>query len=130
MLASSTANRQLLRDITICPVCLSNFHDRSRLVSHLSETRIRSVNRGTNCHFEFLQIPGAILPEGTSQSIELRSKQREALAKARTQGHTHVIAEKAVSKGRDSVLKGIVSKPYHLRRRISIKTSLTTLLAL
>ena len=126
----TSAIARSLPDITICPVCLSNFHERSRLVSHLSETRTRSATRGTNCHFEFLKIPGAVLPEGTIPSAELRGRQKEAFASARKKGHTHVIAEKAATKGRDSVLKGMVSKPYHLRRRIPTKTSLATLLAL
>ena len=117
-------------NITICPICFTNFHERIRLVNHLSDTRIRFVTRGTNCHFWFVKTPGAILCPEAKLSPELAKEQNALLTNARSQGHTHVLAVKSAKKGLPSVLKGVRTKPYHLRRRISTKTSLTILLAL
>ena len=111
------------RNITVCCICKSEFHTRLRLVAHLSDHRIRSKLRGTNCHHEFLKIPGAILSEGTALSPALRQQQNAALTVARAGGHSRVLAKRAAIKGRPNILHGFVPKPYHMRNRISSKTS-------
>jgi len=40
--------------VSKCPICLTDFGNRARLITHLSERRIQSKVRQTNCHFEFM----------------------------------------------------------------------------
>ena len=116
-----------LPDISVCPVCFTNFNNRARLLVHLSETRIRSKVRATNCKIEFLKLPQYQLRVCTDEASKIQIEQRDLIKKARDLGHSHVIASVPSKRGSCSVLKGSRWKPRHLLRRISGKSSISYL---
>ena len=80
----------LVPDTSVCPVCHTDFVHRSRLISHLSDNRVRSKKRGTCCHHEFVKsLPPAL---SAAEKSRLRQENAAELRAARRQGHTHVIA--------------------------------------
>ena len=113
----------LVPDTSICPTCDSDFRNRFRLISHLSDQRVFSRTRGTSCHIEFMKSAPQPLPEQTR--ARLRVQQTEALCNARSAGHKHVIAHMPSLRGRPSVLKKTRGAPSRSipepRRRITGK---------
>ena len=81
---------ELVPDTSVCPVCHVNFVQRARLLSHLSDKRIRSKKRGMCCHIEFMRTnPQPLEPKIVN---ELRTEQASVLRHARKAGHTHAMA--------------------------------------
>eukprot|EP00973_Karenia_brevis_P006048 822141-Karenia_brevis.AAC.1 len=80
----------LVPDISVCPVCGTDFIERPRLISHLSDARVRSRKRGTSCHDVFLKSMPP--PLSAVEKARLRAKSAADLKKARRSGHTHVMA--------------------------------------
>ena len=104
-------------DIAVCPICHTNFHSRLRLITHLSESRVRSVKRGVSCRTEFLQAAFPLVDEvelGRLNDIDRRSRRE-----ARTRGHTHEIAHVPASR----TLPSVLTKAIRIRRRLSVKTT-------
>ena len=95
----------LVPDTSVCRICSTDFFSRARLISHLSDKRIRSKTRGTNCHFQFLARPGVELSR--QERTRLQEIQRQDVREARKSGHTHVIAVRPAVRTEPSVLKGI-----------------------
>ena len=112
----------IVGSICVCQVCCTNFHTRTRLIAHLSDTRIRSKVRGTNCRAVFLADPSMHAVRSDSD----HAIHKEAIREAFRRGHTHQIAVRPASKGKPSVLKGTRAgcglAPV-VRRRITCKTS-------
>ena len=80
----------LVPDISICPMCKVDFNVRVRLISHLSDKRIRSKRCGPNYHSEFLKSRPPSVPEVAKS--KLRGEQAKASSDAGYAGHTHVLA--------------------------------------
>ena len=95
---------QLIPDISFCPVCHTNLHSGTRLVSHLSETRVRSTTRRTTCQAEFLR--HHVRPVSASDVAALSAQLGRARANARAGGLTHERAVEPASRGAPSILKG------------------------
>ena len=100
----SVINRTI-PDIAVCPICNANYHTRERLVAHLSETRIRSQVRRTNCRSESLALGWPVL--SPSQLASFNQRRNADTKNMRRAGHTHTLAEAPVQRGAPSVLKGI-----------------------
>ena len=113
----------LVPDTSVCPTCGSDFRNRFRLISHLSDQRVRSRTRRTCCHIEFMKPAPQPLPEQTR--VRLRVQQTEAFPNVWSAGHTHVIAHMPSLRGRPSVLKHTRGAPSRSilepRRRITGK---------
>ena len=109
-------------DWSVCPVCDTDFHSRSRLIAHLSDRRNRSVNKPSSCHHAFMSDPSL---HGSS-SEALNDQHRSTLSAAYKDGRTHEIAHLPAVRGRPSILKGVASLKLQgiLRRRILRKSSL------
>ena len=119
---------RIVPDIAVCHICYTNYHTRERLVAHLSETRIRSQVRRTNCRTEFLALGWPVL--SPSQLASFNARRNADAKKMRRAGHTHTLAEAPVQRGAPSVLKGIAvvrKLPIFCRYRISSKTSYDTI---
>ena len=80
----------LIGDTSICPVCGNDFRSRLRLITHLSETRVRSKHRSCNCRSMFL----ASDPPSIAASVltKLNLADQKARHHANKCGHSHVIA--------------------------------------
>jgi hypothetical protein len=92
-----------LGDVTICPICATDYHSRVRLVTHLSETKVRSKTRGTSCNAAFLLSQPARVADEVLNVLHARDTEpRIAAVKA---GHTHVIAARPCTRGKPSILK-------------------------
>ena len=128
----SLVNRTI-PDIAVCPICNTNYHTRGRLVAHLSETRVRSQVRSTNCRTQFLALGWPILP--ASQLASFNERRNASARRMRKAGHTHDLAEAPARRGAPSVLKGFaLVRKYifcfcfcfhsdHLMRRKSVRQS-------
>ena len=94
-------------DVSVCPVCHTEYRSRLRLLAHLSDTRIRSKHRGTSCNAEFL----ASKPKRIDAEVlaELHKKDRLSRNAAIKLGHTHELATVPCQRLRPSVLTGILS---------------------
>ena len=119
-----------LPDTTRCPICRSDFHSRMRLVAHLSDTRVRSRVRGTNCHSVFMAshdvLPTSFLDSGLNAALG------ESRRRARAVGSTHEKATLRCASGRPSVLKGLTPTLQQRglpNRRISVKSTVASLRA-
>ena len=114
----------MIPDIAVCPICNTNYHTRARLVAHLSETRVRSQVRRTNCRTEFLALNWPVISPSLLADV---NRHRNADArKQRKAGHTHTLAEAPARRGAPSVLKGMAvarKLPVWCRYRIRTKTS-------
>ena len=124
----SVINRTI-PEIPVCPICSTNYHTRERLVAHLSETRVRSQVRRTNCRTEFLALGWPLLSPSQLASF---SERRKADAKVmRKAGHTCTLAEAPAKRGAPAVLKSIAAVrklPVWCRFRIRAKTSYDTII--
>ena len=74
----------------ICPVCKTNFHSRTRVLAHVSETRIRNKSGRQTCRQilqagHFPEISESILADAT---LAARTERREA----QRRGRTHALA--------------------------------------
>ena len=97
-----------------CPICRTDFGNRLRLISHLSERRIRSKVRKTNCQIEFLKQQPSKLSE--EQLATLHAENAKARKAAMKDGHTHVIAVTPAKRDAPSVLKKV--REVRPRRRL------------
>ena len=93
----------LLGDVSKCPVCSTDFGSRVRLITHLSDRRIRSKVRKTNCHYEFVRRSQSTID--SEQLATLHSKDSAARKAATKCGHTHVLADRPAKRNAPSVLK-------------------------
>ena len=118
---SSVAPR--LPNISVCPVCFTQFDNRSRLLTHLSETRVRSRTGNTSCKAEFLKLPRFQCNVEGVEASKIQAEQNKHISSARKLGHSHVLANVPARRGSNSVLKGAKWKPRHLLRRITGKSS-------
>ena len=95
--------RQYIGDVSVCPVCDTEFYSRARLVKHLLEKRVRSRTRGKSCRYLFLQKDLEIVPAANVQVLDSRDA---AVAKvARREGHTSVIAGRPCQRHGPNILK-------------------------
>jgi len=74
----------------ICPVCATNFHSRTRVLAHVSETRVRNKSGRKTCRQilqagDFPEISESIFADATLAS---RTERREA----QRRGRTHTLA--------------------------------------
>ena len=113
-------------DISVCQFCGTDFHCRLALVSHLSDTRIRSRVRGTSCGLQFVASNPTPLPPQVVAALndEARVLRRNAFAK----GHSHVLVVKPAVPSKRKITQGIPSELLSrcvasgVRRRILCKT--------
>ena len=112
-----------IQDISICPICCTDFQSRPRLLAHLSDGRVRSLTRKTSCRAEFLANLG--LPSSAVLDGQLRAQQNSNAKQDRRLGKTSPVAVMPAVRGRPATLKGIAAHPMRgiLRRRILCKTS-------
>ena len=80
-----------LDDSGICPVCNSNFHNRVRLLSHVSETRKRSKTNRATCRELLLR--GAFPKISPDMRVAYEMKDREMRRAAQRAGRSHVLAD-------------------------------------
>jgi len=103
--------RPKIADISVCPVCRTDYHSRARLIKHLLEKRIRSKTRGYSCHQVFLQ-RSARMPEVPKETLAaLEARDARMYKEARQQGHTNLIVYKMPIKQCDHILKGCRKGP-------------------
>ena len=105
----------LVGDISKCPVCLTDFGSRVRLITHLSDRRIRSKVRKTNCHYEFIKRSQYKID--SEQLAVLHSKDSDARKAANKNGHMHVLADRPAKRNAPSVLKKARSEQPRRRLR-------------
>jgi len=67
--------RNLIGDISCCPVCSTEFHERAGLIKHLSETRVRAKSRSASCRelLEEMQVPE--VPADMLSKLEARNSE-------------------------------------------------------
>ena len=106
---------QFVGDITRCPVCLTEYHSRVRLLNHLGDRRIRSKTRGVSCHDMFLSANPA--PVSNEILTELLGKDRASRRDARNLGRTHELVTRSAERNAPSVLKRSPNEAQ-VRRRI------------
>ena len=82
--------RDFVGNISVCPICSTDFCSRARLVKHLSERRIRSKLRTVTCQQAFLRSQPQMV-NGNERSL-LEARDADTFRKARKEGHTNVIA--------------------------------------
>ena len=82
--------RNFLGDVSVCPICRTDFRSRIRLVKHMSERRVRAKNRPTTCQQVFLSSNPAPVPDVELQRLEARDKTRSK--EVRKSGHSHELA--------------------------------------
>ena len=117
--------RAHIGDITQCPICGVEFHQRVRLVKHLLENRIRSKNRTESCQSAFLNSNPPIISE---EEVAILEKRDAALTKeARKGGHSHVLALRPCKHTKPSILKK--EKAASVRTRASKRSCATALTA-
>jgi len=102
--------RSKVADISVCPICHTDYHCRARLIKHLLEKRIRSKTRGYSCHQKFLERSARMpdVPKETLMALEARDAQM--YREARKQGHSNLIVYKMPIKQSDHILKGCNKK--------------------
>ena len=88
-------------DVSVCPVCGSDFNSRVRLTTHLSDSRVRSKTRMTSCHAVFLASNPSLISQNVLERCRLRD--RCIRAEARKQGRTHEIASVPCKRARTSI---------------------------
>ena len=114
-----------LPDISVCPFCSTEFHDRYFLVTHLSDMRVRSKVRGTSCGILFAESCPTPLP--AEQSARLNEKARVLRKRAGSAGLSRPLALAPALAGKRKVSAGIPAhllrqlRPDGVRRRISAK---------
>ena len=115
--------RQVIGDISCCPVCKTDFFSRARLVKHLLEKRVRSRFRAASCRELFLRSNPEMVPADCVQFLETRDA---AVAKAaRREGHTSLIADRPCQRHGPSILKRkAMSTDLRPKKRLRVKTRL------
>jgi hypothetical protein len=114
---------QYIADTSVFPVFKVDFQSRLRLVTHASDSRIRSKTRGTCCRNEILHGAFPLVPEDELTRLNLRDRDgRRAAAKA---GHSHEMARVSAKKpqGQPHILSKRSDVQRVVRRRISHKRS-------
>ena len=107
----------LVGDISACPICGTDFRSRLRLMTHLSETRLRSKFATTTCRQQFLAKFTEVAPEESLNILNLRD--RKARRSAYRSGRSHEIA---VVPAKLSVQCKLAKAGNRVRRRIRGKT--------
>ena len=107
----------LVGNVSTCPVCGNDFRSRLRLISHLSETRIRSKHSSSNCRLSFLATRPSEVPAGLL--ARLNKIDADARRTARRQGRTHEIA---TVPAKLSATWRVAKAGKQVRRRINGKT--------
>ena len=106
-------------NVTVCPVCFSDFHSRVRLITHSSDSRVRSKSRMTSCHAVFLGSKPPIIPEDVLERCRITD--RSVRAEARKQGHTHEIASIPCKRAR--AYRAAAPSELPKRRRLNKKSA-------
>ena len=106
--------RMHVADISCCPSSKVDFWSRPRLIKHLLETRIRSKHRTQSCRDHFMMHLPRVVDRETFDMLEARD--REALRKARKDGHSHILATKPAKAYCNSILKGRENPAARKRR--------------
>ena len=78
-------------DTSMCPVCGTDFKSRLRLITHIGETRVRSVTRGASCRTLFSAALNPLVDEVELERLNDVDRQVRRAAKAK--GHTHELAK-------------------------------------
>ena len=113
-------------DITVCPICGTNFHSRLCLVTHLSDRRVRSKIRNTSCAIEY---ENTNPPGLTNEQLRIVDDEARRLRKRSLEaGHTHhiqrmpAVRPKRVDAG---IPQHLLTRchPQGARRRLFQKTS-------
>ena len=115
---------RLVGDVSVCPVCKTDFRTRTRLMAHLSETRVRSVTRGVSCNALFLASKTAAV-DGIAL-VKLHKVHCNAIKAASIDGHTHQIASLPAKRSLPSVMADIAitgKRSTRVRKRVSVKTA-------
>ena len=111
-------------DVSICPMCLTDFHSRVRLITHLSDTRVRSKARRTSCNAMFLASKPPLVEQDVLERCTARD--RCVRAQARKTGHTHEIAAIPCVRKRALAVDGtptLMQQRMQKRRRLNKKTA-------
>ena len=121
-------------DSGICPVCTSHFHNRVRLLAHLSETRKRSKSNRATCRELLLR--GSFPKVSAEIRTASEMKDREMRRAAQRTGRSHVIADLPAKRRRlnegtattSNMCVSAVPSPTHTscadtRRRLRCKTT-------
>ena len=114
------------------PIGQTEYRSRLRLLTHLSDTRVRSKVRSTSCNADFIASNPKRIDAGVL--AELHKRDRMSRNAAIKLGHTHELASVPCQRSRPSVLKGVRGKQAtasetvpapssHARRRLRVKTS-------
>ena len=81
---------EYIPDTCVCPVCQVDFRSRLRLVTHASNSRVRSKTRQHTCRDVILS---GILPKVPIDELgRLNARDRDARRAASKAGHSHEIA--------------------------------------
>jgi len=118
------AVNKYIDDVSLCPVCLTDFHSRVRLITHLSDTRVRSKTRLTSCNAVFLASKPPIVQQDVLERCMARD--RCVRAQASKQGHTHEIATvpcKRTRAPRVDHTPSLVQEQMQKRRRLNKKSA-------
>ena len=103
-----------------CPVCHTKLACRANLISHLSETRIRSKFQSKTCKQMFLDTgPPVVDP---SLLLRLNDTDRLARRNASRNGHTHIIANAPAVIGARGARVKMSSSKLVPTRRVSVKS--------
>ena len=94
--------RELIGDISKCPVCENEFFSRVRLTKHLLETRVRAKHRSVSCRQAFLDRNPVPVPRETLEKLEARDF--DLRNNARKAGHTKVLVVKPCVRNSEHIL--------------------------
>ena len=116
--------RQFVGDISVCPICGTNFLSRARLIKHLLERRVRSKFRKVSCQQAFLDLSPSVVPSEILKGLELSDS--KLANSARREGHTSIIDDIPCTRTKPSVLKRArleeAFTQHRKRRRLRQKT--------
>lgn len=114
--------RTYVGDISLCPICKTDFVSRARLIKHLSERRARAKHRRTTCRQAFMSSVTYRVTDGILLKLESRDKNMYRCA--RKAGHMHVIAEVPCKRTAPSILKRqLIEQDWLPTRRLRQKTA-------
>ena len=107
---------QFVGSILKCPVCSTEFHTRLRLITHLSDKRVRSKVRGVSCRDAFLRSgPEPVSPDALAELNRVNDAMR---AKAMKEGHTHPICVRSALRTSACILEGLSNGSSKAFKRI------------
>ena len=113
-------------DTATCHLCKTVFNSRLALVTHLSETRVRSKIRNTSCGIMFHKNPLPLLD--VERANELNDRDRLLRKTAAKDGHSHHLARVPAQRISPQASKGVPARLISqlqadgARRRLSSKT--------